>query len=732
VRPLRIKGLAPLITIGFIVAVAYHFIALAAVDAPHNESNKIDCGSCHGKGILESIFWGGSGTYDSVCLWKCHTEPFCPYTDLSAPKMETHKDSDGNALAECRTCHDPHYQKQKNYKNTDWNNLYLAYGTITSYEYYDPDDYGGAYFDPDLRDTSALAYSSIIYKTKTSWDAARLIGKTEDCRHTILFPNVKKLGYSYPIIAIAEDTPTTGTITVKGDVTPVYQYISTSDFAVMYGQYIRDNINGKAVKYFDPEGENSFADGDEVYNGVCEVCHTKTKYYRNDGSGAEHYTGNTCRDCHNHLDEFAHGGDDCIKCHGHDAGYEYSSGQFSQGKGTYISHSTHTENDTDDVKGPFIVCAVCHDTNNYPYFKSGADSDGDGKYGLTETDVCDPCHSLDGPFDGIDDAVIGAKSNWDTGVYEGYVLKAGKEHWCVGCHDSGTSVCKGVSAPDVSGDNSTYGYYVNGHKSKLCTDCHDMTQPHIDGEARTYAFDSEYYGPIQSGVAYASGYRLQYINGEVPLMIPANYNITFSYDAQNIIDNAFRLCFDCHQSSEILDNTPGDGLDSYFKASLPNPPRNYSYAWGSGADSPEHVAHLLNYIGPFWDSDWDDVTVGPGGSNGCDSLTSCSSCHNVHGASVSYTSTNEPMIRDGSLVGRTGYGFSYVIEDVSVGGYPKVTSTGATRSTSVGAIFRNNTANMCAGSMCHGTPSPPAASSYDASGSSWGTYLEYYRPVPNN
>jgi hypothetical protein len=86
------------------------------------------------------------------------------------------------------------------------------------------------------------------------------------------------------------------------------------------------------------------------------------------------------------------------------------------------------------------------------------------------------------------------------------------------------------------------------------------------------------------------------------------------------------------------------------------------------------------------------------------------------------------MIRDGSLTGRTGYGFSYVIEDVLSGGYPWVTSTGATQSTSVGAILRNNTANMCGGSMCHGNPTPPAGSSYDASGSSWGTYLEFYRP----
>ncbi len=86
-------------------------------------------------------------------------------------------------------------------------------------------------------------------------------------------------------------------------------------------------------------------------------------------------------------------------------------------------------------------------------------------------------------------------------------------------------------------------------------------------------------------------------------------------------------------------------------------------------------------------------------------------------------------MRDGSLVGRSGYGFSYVVEDVASGGYPWVTSQGATKATSVGAILRLNTSNMCGGVLCHGNPTAPPGSSYDASGSSWGTYLEYYRPA---
>jgi hypothetical protein len=367
-------------------------------------------------------------------------------------------------------------------------------------------------------------------------------------------------------------------------------------------------------------------------------------------------------------------------------------------------------------------------------FAAGVDSNSDGIIDLDETDVCDVCHSPNGAYDGVSDPDFGAKVNWDNGVYDNGTLTSGNEEWCAGCHDNEPANSMpdgaGVDAPPVAGDGDTWGYFTSGHGSHAiaCTDCHDATSTHMDGEPRTYAFSSSHYGPSNSGVAYAEGYRLQYIGGEVPLMIPANYNITFSYDAQTMKDNAFRLCFACHDPSALLDDTPGDGIDSSFKASSPNPPRSYSYAWGSGADVNEHVSHIMNYIGPFSDSDWDMATNGTGGSNGSDSMTMCFACHNVHGADGSNGSTNEAMIRDGILAGRTGYDFSYVIEDAGSGGYPWVTSSGATRSSSTGAIFRNNTANMCAGSMCHGTPTPPSGSSYDATGSSWGTFLEYYRP----
>jgi hypothetical protein len=48
-------------------------------------------------------------------------------------------------------------------------------------------------------------------------------------------------------------------------------------------------------------GDNSYADGDTVYDGVCEVCHTTTAYHRNDASGDHtHETATKCTNCHTH------------------------------------------------------------------------------------------------------------------------------------------------------------------------------------------------------------------------------------------------------------------------------------------------------------------------------------------------------------------------------------------------------------------------------------------------
>jgi hypothetical protein len=557
---IRIKTSAIIIA-GFMAVLTFHFIAIAANDTPHNASNNISCGSCHGEGLLQS-FWGGSGKYstvDELCL-SCHTEPSGgPYTDKSAPWVMTHSDAGGSALAECRNCHNPHYQRQKVYKNTDASNLYLATGKIQSCEY--------SGNDPDTnKDISTFTYSAIAYKS--GWHDTRLPKKTEYYRGAILFPNVGKLGYNYQITAVDPD-PDTNTITVNGNLTTECSnnYFNSTTFAVIYGQYIKDAIDvggvNKAVKFFDRKGTNSFADGDTTYNGVCEVCHTETP----------HYPAVRCSICHSHMGGFAPSdhtggsGSDCEPCHGHDDGW--GGGSYF---GTTQSHSTHTENDSDDVKGPFIDCDTCHDIDNYPYFKSGEDSNGDGKIDLSETDVCNNCHSPGGSYNGVntEGQSVGAKDNWTNGVYTGSALTSGKEKWCAGCHDENPAKSKadgsGIYAPNVIGRETEftpygigYGFYKTGHglpeyesypasgvpgAGANCTDCHDVTKSHIDHEHRTYKASLD---------NYQEGYRLASVNGGPPMDIPRNptgWDNCNWYFLEQWQD--FALCYKCHDRKKVF------------------------------------------------------------------------------------------------------------------------------------------------------------------------------------
>lgn len=73
-------------------------------------------------------------------------------------------------------------------------------------------------------------------------------------------------------------------------------------------------IQGPATVIF--ETRNDFADGDATRNGICEVCHSTTKYHRYNGPGPNdpHNYGADCATCHDHNAAFA-GAGGCTDCH---------------------------------------------------------------------------------------------------------------------------------------------------------------------------------------------------------------------------------------------------------------------------------------------------------------------------------------------------------------------------------------------------------------------------------
>jgi hypothetical protein len=357
------------------------------------------------------------------------------------------------------------------------------------------------------------------------------------------------------------------------------------------------------VNFSGPANSGILADATSPYNGPCEVCHTAltTTHYRNDGSGTSHYPGTNCITCHPHfLSDIQN----------------YFEPRFVGNQ----SHFTHLT----DPKGPMFGTSNCtynlggcHNTNDYGLFGPGSGQD------LANTTICNNCHSPTGVFpgaSGLDDPVIGAKANWEDGIYKPvtlgfpYELKAGKENWCATCHDnvpaSSNANGTGVKAPNVMGNNSqTYGYNVNGHGNKAvkCGDCHDLAVSHLDGNARTYSASA-----IPNN--YRSGYRLN-----EDMAVPRNGQIHPA---------AFRLCTNCHVYTDITGGTSNFRDDAKI--------RQY------------HEMHLNWWPALIYaDSDFDGVGCSSGTCK--DSAITCIVCHNVHGANG-----NQVMIRHGELISTPG------------------------------------------------------------------------------
>ena len=678
---MRIRVLLPIIVTCLILALTYHFIAIAAIDAPHNDSTRVLCGKCHGEGLLQS-FWGGSGIYstvDELCI-SCHTQLSCPLThDTIGPQAITHKDSNDIVLAECITCHDPHYQKQKNYKNTDWNNLYLAHdGKITSYEYNHPDDYnpdgedpdgnGKTYSDIELSHTSVLHYDpfkSITYKD--GWNATRLTRKTWECRGAILFPNVKKLGFSYPIIAIDEFWKT---ITVKGDVTPVYQYISTSEFAVMYGQFIKDNINGNPVKFFCPE---TFADGDTTYNGICEVCHTP--------QDAHHFAGARCTDCHNHSGGFKPS-NDCIGCHSYSI----------RGRAAITKQFNANSHHVQGVTLENTHCYECHweakadGTINNPYHEgydndinnsiSGAKVDlviysagsrpepPDETYAVGTTAIqytadgsrgeieklnahCLSCHneqnSTTTPIYPFGDGKTPKQYAWDSSSIDARYSQTGTTAWGKygGAKKAAKQITKAYSAhgnatanqggwDPSSGVDEIIPNTRNGSVNVGCFDCHNSHGSSVEGPTTSYTSATTYGGILKDTEENKGGYTINY----KPTESGSSYN-------KNIYHAGAALCFDCHLTNWVFwdVNTPwgynvpfgatepimGYFDTPYFGTGTSGPQQRYSYKTGPQIPWKTFITHQGGHFGASSPLS----TMVDGSINGL-----CTPCHDPHGVST--------------------------------------------------------------------------------------------------
>ena len=452
-------------------------------------------------------------------------------------------------------------------------------------------------------------------------------------------------------------------------------------------------FNKSTIVFASHSNTDSFATNSDT--SVCQACHTQTGHFRQVGtpgaSDPNHMNiggaiGRRCTPtCHNHQGGLAHGysgkggagGEGCVACHGHEEGtlydpdmqYPYTAGtKASIGAGTTTPHSTHTEWDADDKRGPQIYCNICHDINNIPAFNSGTDSNSDGRIDLSETDVCDACHSPGGTFNGVNTTggSVGAKENWHTGgVYNnGTSLKAGKENWCVGCHDETPSQIKSETAPNKVGDNSTYGFFVTGHgkaagnyttlswqdttatgnpaANRTCVDCHNGAAFHIisgtnpAGKRLKTGYENDAANSVcenchkSTGVATAapiwftnnSGFEAS-AHGRDAIMNPYTARPIYCTDCHDVHGTVNRamtkgnqetLCFSCHTEGGVVNdqisnnrqgghNSADDIEEAFGKSEIHN--LGTSFTNGGKTYSLEciscHNVHLVT--GKYWDAE---------------------------------------------------------------------------------------------------------------------------------
>ena len=313
------------------------------IDAPHNETNGFTCYDCHPNTPGTIVEYPDA---DTLCTY-CHSNPNPGgyfKGPQGAPSVLTHSSDKtstkyGNWSIRCIDCHwtqrvqvdqnleERHGQLQLHKYGFDLSSgIYLVTGTIDSFT-----DDGTAY--------TTFTYSYPV-ENKAGWlDYSRWYQKSSNYfpldfpfsgkeRGVILIPDVNQ-----PLVNFEVFYATNNTITVKGSLTSAFPGNTVppySTFAIIYGQFIRESVvdnNGieRPIIFFDNSGADSFAinenypDPDLSPDGICQVCHTMTKYWRQDGTSAgdgvhTDQNGTNCMNCHSHKTGF---GVLCYQCHGY-------------------------------------------------------------------------------------------------------------------------------------------------------------------------------------------------------------------------------------------------------------------------------------------------------------------------------------------------------------------------------------------------------------------------------
>ncbi|MHC4604101.1 MAG: CxxxxCH/CxxCH domain c-type cytochrome [Planctomycetota bacterium] len=469
------KGLI-LIGLLFLGMTASAYALVLPIDAPHNSSTNIICGDCH------SLFTIGFFD-DSVCL-SCHiNDTGGGYSKNSAPSVLTHSSDTtstkyGIWTNNCIACHWISSALHGQQQTLNFGSLtYLVTGTITSIT-----DNGDG--------TTTFGYSGLTVNMPGWGDFTKWGQKSGNERGLIMYPNITNNRVNFEV-----ETADATTITVTGGINTAFPgTVAVSDtFALIYGQFIKIGVASptdgiqRTVRFYQNTGLNSFANDesgtgtDPTPDGICQVCHSQTAHWRNDGtlaaqgihSGAN---GANCMVCHPHAAGFSPAGA-CNTCHGFppinntlggpDGLADNDGGTGSTSPGAHERHATPT--------GLNFPCETCH---------TG---------GMPVTPI----------FDKIIEIGFDALGVYKTGKYDGRTSLANS--FSYGSGDPGTTITQ------------------NGTQSCTNVYCHSVVQP--DGGGALTLDTSDYKNPVWTGSVQCGECHLgDSIQGNLSLMNSGSHN----------------------------------------------------------------------------------------------------------------------------------------------------------------------------------------------------------------
>ncbi len=224
------------------------------------------------------------------------------YNDTSAPEMAVHSNvttgNDDHGVWErtCYDCHDQHSQQSVTPTGVPegYDLVVLTVHNATSE--HNPDG--------TLKSTTFEIVDTVVNDSQWA-DPATWSRKTGNERGLLFILENSGKYYWFEVLNATDTTITIRNGRQNFPEFPPYENKFCAKLA--YGQFIEASINNRTVKLKSPRTlayDESGTGTDPNPDGVCQVCHTQTDHWRNDGSLANHFSGYRCTICHPHPQGF--------------------------------------------------------------------------------------------------------------------------------------------------------------------------------------------------------------------------------------------------------------------------------------------------------------------------------------------------------------------------------------------------------------------------------------------